>query len=291
MAGSYHPMVQDMRAQYIAQGYNAMAQGLSKLGDIGANAMMQWGKNKEEIDYMSSMLGNVPPSVLTPELMDKFQTGSIGAKRGIFTQTMAEYQRQLADQQWNARHAALSGGGGGGAGDPTAEQMGGMTPGLAAGLAAKARSELNSDGKLSLETMQMFGKMGTKEVDAFNKASMALDRMSPPPQKPEPQGIPVHDKATGTLLGYDVGGTFIRPPEPVAQPQQPSVGSFETADGRKATVYRDAQGKEHIFVPPDSAGGRQAPAGLSPGAPPTTQATPSGGTPDPMAFLFTRPQR
>lgn len=277
MAGSYHPMAQDMRGQIMMQGYEGLAKGIGTAVAGIAGGIDAWRQQRQEIDFMRESLASMPQGMVTAETMAKFDAAGIGGKRGIFTRGMAQANRMIQEQQWTNRLNAR--GGGGGAAQAEAPGTGGSA------LAIKFYREATT-GQPSAETMAAIGGMTPRDSTAFNSTLNALGRIKPPAPLPS-TAAPVMTPE-GRVLGYNVGGDFVAPQKETPAPQVPQVAEVPLQGGGSLVLFKDQQGRIEARGPygPDK---QQQPGGISPHAPGGTQPPQGWGTQDPMGWLFQRP--
>ena len=91
-------------AQLRVQGAQAMAQGISSAGSSLGKGIQsfgeQWQQDALTRDYMGAQMeGFAQQGIVSPEMMAKFQKGSLGAQQGIFAQSSALYNTFLKSQQ------------------------------------------------------------------------------------------------------------------------------------------------------------------------------------------------
>jgi hypothetical protein len=91
-------------AQLRLQGAQSMAQGLSSLGSsLGkgiTSGVENWQQSAMTRDFMGSQMeGFAQQGLVSPEMMEKFHKGSLGAQQGIFAQTSALYNTWLKSQE------------------------------------------------------------------------------------------------------------------------------------------------------------------------------------------------
>jgi hypothetical protein len=88
----WKPLVLDQSAQIRAQGMQDM---FKTIGTAGSGAIADWKKTRQEQDMMQGGLAVFAkryPDLLDADTMQKFQSGSIGTRRGIFTGLLAAAQ-------------------------------------------------------------------------------------------------------------------------------------------------------------------------------------------------------
>jgi hypothetical protein len=90
-------------AQLRLQGAQAMAQGISSAGSSLGKGIQsfgeQWQQSAFTRDYMGSRMEEFAKSgIVSPEMMDKFHKGSLGAQAGIYAQGSALYDTWLKSQ-------------------------------------------------------------------------------------------------------------------------------------------------------------------------------------------------
>ena len=91
-------------AQLRLQGAQSMAQGISSMGSsLGkgiSTGLENWQKDSMTRDFMGAqMQGLAAKGIVSPEVMEKFQKGSLGAQQGIWAQSSALYDTFLKSQQ------------------------------------------------------------------------------------------------------------------------------------------------------------------------------------------------
>lgn len=90
----------DKRGELYQRGYESFGQAIGgALGDIGQQRK-ELADKREQVAALESgweLLSQQAPDLLGGEIDEKFRTGSLGAKQGLFTQALAALQRQ--DQQ------------------------------------------------------------------------------------------------------------------------------------------------------------------------------------------------
>jgi hypothetical protein len=95
-------------AQLRFQGAQSMAQGISSAGSsIGkgiTSGFENWQKDSMTRDYMGSQMeGFAQQGIVSPEQMEKFHKGSLGAQQGIWAQSSALYNTFLKSQEAEAQ--------------------------------------------------------------------------------------------------------------------------------------------------------------------------------------------
>lgn len=91
-------------AQLRLQGAQSMAQGISSMGSsLGkgiTSGIESWQKDSMTRDYMGSQMeGFAQQGIVSPEQMEKFHKGSLGAQQGIWAQSSALYNTYLKSQE------------------------------------------------------------------------------------------------------------------------------------------------------------------------------------------------
>lgn len=95
-------------AQLRLQGAQSMAQGMSSMGSsIGrgiSSGVEAWQQDAMTRDNMNAqMQGFAQQGIVSPETMEKFHKGSLGAQAGIFAQSSALYNTWLKSQEAEAQ--------------------------------------------------------------------------------------------------------------------------------------------------------------------------------------------
>jgi hypothetical protein len=91
-------------AQLRLQGAQAMAQGISSMGSsLGkgiSSGIENWQQSAFTRDYMGSRMEEFAKNgIVSPEMMEKFHKGSLGAQAGIYAQGSALYDTWLKSRQ------------------------------------------------------------------------------------------------------------------------------------------------------------------------------------------------
>lgn len=117
---AYNPTVNDNSGQ-IQSGYDTAASDLINSGinkatsNIMAAATAAMGKGqmtREELDMMGGGMDFLhQQGAVDSSMLEKFQTGSIGAKRGIFNMGQLQYANMLKQQNIQMNQQGSGGGG------------------------------------------------------------------------------------------------------------------------------------------------------------------------------------
>jgi len=118
---AYNPTVNDNSGQLTAAGTLAMAKGItdgvnSATGAV-ASGMMESNKNKqmtrEELDMMTGGMDFLAQQgAVDGGMLDKFYSGSLGSKRGIYNMAQLKYANMLKQQNIQMSQQGHSGAGG-----------------------------------------------------------------------------------------------------------------------------------------------------------------------------------
>jgi hypothetical protein len=118
---AYNPTVNDNSGQITAAGTLAMAKGISEGVNTAAGAIaggMTQSANKgqmtrEELDMMGGGMDFLhQQGAVDSSMLEKFQSGSIGTKRGIYNMGQLQYANMLKQQNIQMSQQGHSGGGG-----------------------------------------------------------------------------------------------------------------------------------------------------------------------------------
>ncbi len=117
---AYNPTVNDNSGQITAAGTLAMAKGISEGVNTAAGAIaggMTQSANKgqmtrEELDMMSGGMDFLAQQgAIDGGMLEKFQSGSIGTKRGIYNMGQLQYANMLKQQNIQMNQQGSGGGG------------------------------------------------------------------------------------------------------------------------------------------------------------------------------------
>jgi len=86
---SYEPGARDQSGELLGKGIAAAGEGI-------AAALQRYSQQRDETDRMRSMLEGIPD--ISPEILQKFESGSRGAKAGVFASAIADYQRRQEEE-------------------------------------------------------------------------------------------------------------------------------------------------------------------------------------------------
>jgi len=109
----YHSREQDRRGDFYLRGAEGFTQGVTSGLEAVAGKMEEAKKARTERDFLAQQMEVMMPKLQQmpdgPEMLAKFQSGSLGAQRGIFTglqARLAEQEKaamqQRDDDRWNA---------------------------------------------------------------------------------------------------------------------------------------------------------------------------------------------
>ena len=86
---SYSPRTEDRSGELLGRGVAAAGEGI-------AAAIQKYGAQRDETERMRAMLEGIPD--ISPEILQKFESGSRGAKAGVFASAVADYQRRQEEE-------------------------------------------------------------------------------------------------------------------------------------------------------------------------------------------------
>jgi hypothetical protein len=118
---AYNPTVNDNSGQITAAGTLAMAKGItdgvnSATGAISGGMTQSANKGqmtREELDMMSGGMDFLAQQgAIDGGMLEKFQSGSIGTKRGIYNMGQLQYANMLKQQNIQMNQQGQAGGGG-----------------------------------------------------------------------------------------------------------------------------------------------------------------------------------
>jgi hypothetical protein len=122
---AYNPTVNDNSGQITAAGTLAMAKGISEGVNTAAGAIaggMTQSANKgqmtrEELDMMGGGMDFLhQQGAVDSSMLEKFQSGSIGTKRGIYNMGQLQYANMLKQQNIQMNQQGQAGAAAGGEG-------------------------------------------------------------------------------------------------------------------------------------------------------------------------------
>lgn len=117
---NYSPTVQDQSGQiqgaYNLEGAKGIASGISTAASAVAGGMTQSANKgqmtREELDMMGGGMDFLhQQGAVDSSMLEKFQTGSIGAKRGIYNMGQLQYANMLKQQNIQMNQQGSGGGG------------------------------------------------------------------------------------------------------------------------------------------------------------------------------------
>ncbi len=120
---AYNPQVQDtsgqIQAAYNYKGAQGIADGISTAGSAIAGGLGQAGQQskmtREELDMMGGGMDFLhQQGAVDGPMLEKFQSGSIGTKRGIYNMGQLQYANMLKQQNIQMSQQGSGGAGGGG---------------------------------------------------------------------------------------------------------------------------------------------------------------------------------
>lgn len=102
--GQFMANAANTAAQLRLQGAQSMAAGISSMGSSLGKGITSfgeaWQKDAMTRDFMGAQMQNfAQQGIVSPEVMEKFQKGSLGAQQGIWAQSSALYDTFLKSQQ------------------------------------------------------------------------------------------------------------------------------------------------------------------------------------------------
>jgi hypothetical protein len=114
---AYNPTVNDNSGQITAAGTLAMAKGItdgvnSATGSV-ADGMGKAQMTREELDMMNGGMDFLAQQgAVDGGMLDKFHSGSLGSKRGIYNMAQLQYANMLKQQNIQMSQQGQAGGGG-----------------------------------------------------------------------------------------------------------------------------------------------------------------------------------
>ena len=115
---AYNPTVNDNSGQYTAAGTLAMAKGItdgvnSAVGSV-ADGMGKAQMTREELDMMNGGMDFLSQQgAVDGGMLDKYHSGSLGSKRGIYNMAQLQYANMLKQQNIQMNQQGHMGGAGG----------------------------------------------------------------------------------------------------------------------------------------------------------------------------------
>jgi len=123
---AYNPTVNDTSGQiqgaYNLKGAEGIASGISAAGSAIAGGIAQSANKgqmtREELDMMGGGMDFLhQQGAVDADMLQKFQSGSIGTKRGLFNMAQLQYANNLKQQNIQMSQQGHMGAGGAGGGD------------------------------------------------------------------------------------------------------------------------------------------------------------------------------